>query len=88
MITQINYETDEVIIKEVFDSLKVKYQNNLESIKVSEFILDYVQLLDYKCHKINPICSGSHIDSPNWIKTKRATINLINKKVINAFNTL
>ena len=47
----INYQTDEVI-KELFDSVKNKYQNNLESMKGSEFIFDYIQLLCYKCHKI------------------------------------
>ena len=46
----------------------------------SEFVFDYVQLLYYKCHKINLNCGGSYIDSPNWIKNKKATINLINKK--------
>ena len=65
----ISDEVDEVI-KEFFDSLKSKYQNNLESIKGSEFVLDYVQLLYYKCHKINPNRGGSYLDSPNWIKTK------------------
>ena len=49
----INQEADEVI-KELFDSLKNRYQNNLESIKYSEFVFDYVDLLYYKCHKINP----------------------------------
>ena len=42
-----------------FDSLKHRYQNrineNLESMKGSEFVFDYVQLLYYKCHKINQI---------------------------------
>ena len=47
--------------------------------KGSEFVFDYVQLLFYKCHKINRNCSGSYIDSPDWIKEK-ATINPINKK--------
>ena len=49
----INNEADEVI-KELFDSLKNRYQNNLEWMKVSWFVFDYVQLLYYKCHKINP----------------------------------
>ena len=39
----INDEADEVI-KELFDSLKNTYQNNLESIKGSEFVFDYVNL--------------------------------------------
>ena len=46
----INYEADE-FIKELFYSLKKRYQNNLESIKSSEFLFDYVHLLYYKCHK-------------------------------------
>ena len=58
-----NDKADEVI-KELFDSLKNKYQSNLESIKGSEFIFDYVPLLYYKCHKINPNCTESYIDSP------------------------
>ena len=40
----INDEADEVI-KQLSDSLKNRYQNNFESIKGSEFVLDYVQLL-------------------------------------------
>ena len=48
--------------------------------KGSEFVFDYVHLLYYKCHKINPNRSGSYIDSPDWIKNKKATINHINRK--------
>ena len=55
----INDEADEVI-KELFDSLKNRYQN-LESMKGSAFVFDYV----HKCHKINPNCGGSYIDSPD-----------------------
>ena len=46
----INHEADRVM-KELFDSLKNRYQNNLGSLKGSEFLFDYVQLLYYKCHK-------------------------------------
>ena len=49
----IDDEADEVI-KQLFDSLKNRYQSDLESMKGSEFAFDYVQLLYYKCHKINP----------------------------------
>ena len=48
--------------------------------KGSEFVFDYAQLLYYKCHKINPNRGGSYIDSPDWIKSKKATINPINEK--------
>ena len=34
-----------------------------------------VQLLCYKCHKVNFCCGGSFIDSPDWIKKKKATTN-------------
>ena len=56
------------------------YQNNLESMKSSEFIFDCVHFLCYFFSKINPSRSGSYIDSSGWIKNKRATINSINKK--------
>ena len=48
----INDETNEVI-NELFDSHKNRYQNNSDSMKVSEFVFDYAQLLYCKCHKIN-----------------------------------
>ena len=67
----INGEADE-IIKELFDSLKNRYQNNLESMKGCEFIFDYVHLFYYKCHEIILNCGASYIDSPASIKTKKS----------------
>ena len=29
----------------------------------------------YKCHKVNFKHGGSYIDSPDWIKKKKATVN-------------
>ena len=75
----ISDEADE-IIEERFDSLKNRYQNNLESMRGSELTFDYVKLLYYKCRKMNPNRGGSYIDSPHWIKNKKATINPIEKK--------
>ena len=69
----INNEADEVI-KELFDLFKNRYQNNLESVEDNDFVFDYVHLLYYKCHKINPNYSGSYIDSFDWIK-KQKSIN-------------
>ena len=66
----INDEADKVI-KELLDSLKNRYQTNLESMKGKEFVFDYVQFLYYKCHKINLNRSGSYINSSNWIKKKQ-----------------
>ena len=45
----INDEANEVIKN---FSLKNRHQNNLESMKGSEFVFDYVHLMYYKCHKI------------------------------------
>ena len=41
----------------------------------SDFIFDLVQLLYYKCNKIVFKRGGSYIDSPDWIKYKKAAIN-------------
>ena len=81
-------EADKVM-KNLFSSLKNRYKNNLESAKDSEVyfkkaLFDYVQLLYYKSHKINPNRGRSYIDSPNWEKNKKTAI----KTIINAFNTL
>ena len=46
--------------------------------KADEVIED-IHLWYYNCHKINPNRVGSYIDSPDWIKNKKATKNLINK---------
>ena len=67
----INDKADEVR-KELFDSQKHIYQNNLESKKGTEFIFDYVHLLYFKCHEINPNRSVSYIDSPDWIKKQKS----------------
>ena len=58
------------VVDAFFESLRNRYQNNLVSIKGSEFVFNYVHLLYYRCHKINPIGGGSYIDSPDWIKNK------------------
>ena len=49
-------------------------------IKGSDFIIECVHLFFYKCHKINFKWGRSYIDSPEWIKNKKVTINPINKK--------
>ena len=51
----INDEAVEVI-KELFSLLKNRYQNNLELMKGSDFVLLMIlsYMSYYKCHKINP----------------------------------
>ena len=52
------------------------YQEGLEeSMRGSEFIFDSVDALYYDLNKISLSRGGSYIDSPKWLKDKRATIN-------------
>ena len=44
-----------------------------ESIKDGGFIIDFIHLLHFKCHKINLDRGGLYIDSPNWLKNKKKT---------------
>ena len=76
----VNEKTDEVIEKP-FELLLKRYQIGLEtSMRGSDFIFDFIHLLHYKCHKVNFKRGGSYIDSPDWMKNKRETVNPINKK--------
>ena len=52
----------EEVIKKLFDPLKNRYQDNLQSMRGSEFFFDYVQLLYYKCYRINFNWFGSYIN--------------------------
>ena len=60
----ISHDVDEVI-KKLFDSLKNRYQNNLQSMRGSKLVFDYVQLLHYEYHQLSLTGSGSYIDSPD-----------------------
>ena len=46
--------------------------------KRSDFVFDSVQLIYYKCHKVNVKCGGIYMDFTDWMKKKKATINLKN----------
>ena len=68
-------ETDEVI-EGLFESLLQRYQEGLEkSMRGIEFVFDSVNLLYYKIHKESLNRGGSYIDSPKWLKNKKAIIN-------------
>ena len=57
-------------------SLHSRYQDNLKtSMRESDFVFDSVQLMYYKCHKVNFKFCDSCIDSPDWIKNKTTTLN-------------
>ena len=71
----IRYETDN-IIKELFKSVLEECQENLKTkMKRSDFVFNSVDALHYKLHKISLNRRGSYIDSPKWLKDKKAAIN-------------
>ena len=75
-----SYNDANKVVDELFESLRSRYQDNLEiSMRGSEFIFDSVQMMYYKCHKVNFRRGGPYINSPDWIKKKASTINLKNK---------
>ena len=68
-------ETDE-IIKKLFESLLQNYKQDLKKpLRGCDFVPDSVDLLYYHLQKIGLKRSGSYIDSPEWLKNKKATIN-------------
>ena len=60
-----SYDDANEVIDELFESPRSRYQGNLEtSILVrrgSDFIFDSVQLMYYKCHKVNFKHGGSYM---------------------------
>ena len=68
-------ETDD-IINELFISFFKKHQEGLETkVRESDFVFESVDLLYYSLHKISSNRCGSYIDSPDWIKDKKVTLN-------------
>ena len=75
----IGSETNE-IIEDLFQSFLQKYQEGLEeSMRGSEFVYDSVDVLYYNLNKVSLSRGESYIDSPKWLKNKKATINPKNK---------
>ena len=67
--------TDEVI-KLLFESFLKKYEENLqEKMKGSDFEFDRVNFFYYDFNKTNINRGGSYIDSLQWLKNKKSTIN-------------
>ena len=80
------YDKTNGVADELFESLLSRYQIGLEtSMRGIDFIFNLVQLLHCKCHIIHFKRGGSYIDSPDWIKKKKATTNP-KSKMINVFN--
>ena len=69
------------IIKDHFDFLLKEYQESLKTrMERSDLSFDRDDALCYKFHKISLNRGDSYIDSPEWLKSKKATINSKNKK--------
>ena len=68
-------KTDE-IIKTPFKSLLQNYHKDLEeSMRRNKFVPNSIDLLYYHLQKIGLKRGGSYIDSPEWLKNKKATID-------------
>ena len=71
----VGIETNEIIMN-LFESFLQKYEEKLEeSMRGSEFVYDSVDVLYYSLNKVSLRRGGSYIDSPKWLKNKKATIN-------------
>ena len=71
-------DTDEVI-KSLFKSFLKIYDLNLqEKMKGSDFAFNGVNSLYYDFNKTSINRGGSYIDSPQWLKNKKSTINVKN----------
>ena len=79
IVILVGYGTDE-IIEELFESLLQKYQKALdETTKGTGHVFNCVDALYYKLHKRCLKRGGSYIDSPEWLKNKKARFIPINK---------
>ena len=85
-ITIISGTETEDVIKELFNTFRKRYQEGLETkMKGSSFTFERIDLLEYHLHKISLNRGSSYIESPEWIKNKRVTINPKNNEDSNCF---
>ena len=61
-----SYSDADEVIDELFKSLLSRYEVNLETSMGKFFYYYSVQLMYYKCHRVNFIRGGSYIHSTNW----------------------
>ena len=69
--TMINDKADKVM-ENIFESLKNRYQNNLESIKGNEFLFNLFVALEMSSNK-NETRDRSYIDFLDWIKNNKSS---------------
>ena len=67
-----SYNDANEVADELLEPRLSRYHSNLEtSTEGSEYIFDSVQLMPYKCHRVNFRRGGfRRIASPDWLKKK------------------
>ena len=66
-----SYNDANEVADELFDSLRSRYKENLQtSMRGSDFTFDLVQLMYYKLHEVHFARGGSYIDSADWIEKR------------------
>ena len=71
----IDFDLEE-INEEFLHYLLQRYQVALKQpLKGIDFLFDYIHGLFHGFHRISPNCGGCYINSPKWLKNKKATIN-------------
>ena len=80
-----SYNDANEVVNELFESLRSRYQGNLET-PMREIIIisDSVQLIYYKCHKVNFRRGGPNIDSEENKGNPERVTNI--KPFINKYN--
>ena len=64
------------IVTKLFDTLKQRYQEGLETkMDSSNYIFDRVVLLEYHFHKISLKRGSSYIPLPKWLINKKSTLD-------------
>ena len=70
-IKSTSYNDVNEVVNELFESLLLRYQDNLEtSMRGNDFTFDSVQIMYQKCDKVNFKLAVPFTESPDWIKTK------------------
>ena len=75
------------IVNELFDSIIQKYRELLDhSTRDSGLVFEGVESMTYDINKTIINRSGSYIESPTWLKSKKCTINPQNQNDNNCFH--
>ena len=68
-------EDTDAIIRGIFRSFLHNYQQELKTIKGSDFVFESVDLLGYKFDRVRLRRDGSYIKSHKWLLHKGSSIN-------------